>query len=244
MIHTSAISSAVSAELKDFGTVCGFYSRYALPPTSISQMDARARFAVRLLLSLDVQGKRQPDTITYSYRDTDDPEGVALHKEISKKLRKFREREMESCQLAVLWYLEERGATVEPLIIDNALYLDELKDERNVQRKKIADGIISARAVSEYEYERHEKGELFLTYAEIERYKICRVFKIEAGESVTKQHLSLYRSDRQLVRSFIVRACFLLDIDENPVSGRLPDELRKRHILRKGNMQNLAFERP
>lgn len=223
VIHTSAISSAVSVELKNFTTVCGFYGGYALTPTSISQMNARARSAVRLFLSLDAQGKRQPDTMAHTYRENDDPEGVELHKEISRKLRKFREREMEYCQQTVLWYLEERGATVEPMIIDNKSYLDDLKDERNAQRKKIADGIIGARPISEYEYKRYEKGELFLTHAEIERHKICRVLKIEASESVTKQHLSLYRSDRQLVRAFMARACLLFDVDETPVNGRLPN---------------------
>lgn len=223
VIHTSAISSAVSVELKDFGTTCGFYGGYALTPTSISQMDARARSAVRLFLSLDTHGKRQPDSIMHSYSDMDDLEGVELHKEISRKLCEFRALEMKYCQQAVLWHLEERGATVEPMIIDNTSYLDELKDERNAQRKKIADEIVNAKPVNKYDYECHEKGELHLTHAEIERYKICRVFKIEASESVTNQHLILYRSDRQLVRGFMARACFLLDIEKNPVSGRLPN---------------------
>ncbi|MBR8216264.1 hypothetical protein [Burkholderia vietnamiensis] len=224
VIHTSAISSAVSIELPDFKTVCGFYGGYALTPTSISQMNARARSATRLLLSLDVQGKRQPDTITHIYHENDDPEGVELHEEISKRLRKFREQEMEHCQQAVLWHLEERGATIEPMIIDNTSYLDELKDERNMQRKKIADEIIGARPVSEYEYERHEKNNQHLTHAEIERHKICRVFKIKANEPVAKEHLSLYRRDRQLVRGFMARACFLFDSDENPIKGRLSND--------------------
>ncbi|WP_157376814.1 hypothetical protein [Burkholderia ubonensis] len=224
VIHTSAISSAVSIELPDFRTVCGFYSGYALTPTSISQMNARARSATRLLLSLDVQGKRQPDTITHTYHENDDPEGVELHEEISKRLRKFREQEMEYCQQAVLWHLEERGATIEPMIIDNTSYLDELKDERNTQRKKIADEIIGARHVSESEYERYEKNNQHLTHAEIERYKICRVFKIKPNEPVAKEHLSLYRRDRQLVRGFMARACFLFGAGENPVKGRLSND--------------------
>lgn len=110
------------------------------------------------------------------------------------------------------------------MIIDNTSYLDELKDERNMQRKKIADEIIGARPVSEYEYERHEKNNQHLTHAEIERHKICRVFKIKANDPVAKEHLSLYRRDRQLVRGFMARACFLFDSDKNPIKGRLSND--------------------
>lgn len=226
VIHTSAISAAVSVELPEYTTVCGFFGGYALTPTYILQMIARLRKANRVFLSLDIHGHRQPDIVSHIYRESDDVLGIELHKTVIEKICAHRVQEMACPLHTVLWYLQERDAHVQALEINNADgYLDDLKDERNDNRKKYDNAIINATPLSEDDYKRSGREEYYLPHAEIERYRICHIFKIKMNESVTLQHLYLCRKDRTLRKKFMVRACllYLNENGDNPVKGRLPD---------------------
>jgi hypothetical protein len=195
-LHTASVSSCVSNEVKEYTQAIAWFPGHLLTPTEMVQMLFRGRNVTNAMLALNTQYASR--TFSYRQHEYSNEKGwaVRLHKKISRRLHEHRKAEQQDSLRTLLWFLEERGASIRHI---DASAVDEYEKMLEGGKEEFIDQILEARFISEKEYgENHTRtfaGELSaFTDAEDRAYAIRQKFHLGNDDALTRGHILLEAS--------------------------------------------------